>query len=444
MTGKQKKDLLKIGGSALLFALGIVLDNTPLLIAAYVLSGYETVIEAVMGIVNRQFLDENFLMTIASLGAIYCGDYRESVAVMLFYKVGEFFEHYAVNSSRKSIADLMDIKAEFATRVTKNADGSVVEEIVEPEDLVPGDVILIKPGEKVPVDGVVTDGSSALDTAALTGESLPQDIAEGDSVTSGTINLTGAILVQVSRPYEDSTVAKVLDLVENASSRKANIEGFITKFARYYTPAVVLLAVLLAVLPPIFKVGTFSEWLYRAMVFLVISCPCALVISVPLSLFAGIGSASKEGILVKGSNYLEALAKVDTFAFDKTGTLTRGQFQPLMALMEKSFSKSLQHASLSPTTLLPSLSSPMQRLWIQVVWKILWHRFLTLNWGVSRLRQRMRRSMAPKRSRCHLHSAYMVLVCIAWLNREYIVDIGKLRMVLPAVEWCQLYGETEG
>lgn len=326
MTGKQKKDLLKIGGSALLFALGIVLDNTPLLIAAYVLSGYETVIEAVMGIVNRQFLDENFLMTIASLGAIYCGDYREAVAVMLFYKVGEFFEHYAVNSSRKSIADLMDIKAEFATRVTKNADGSVVEEIVEPEDLVPGDVILIKPGEKVPVDGVVTDGSSALDTAALTGESLPQDVAEGDSVTSGTINLTGAILVQVSRPYEDSTVAKVLDLVENASSRKANIEGFITKFARYYTPAVVLLAVLLAVLPPIFKVGTFSEWLYRAMVFLVISCPCALVISVPLSLFAGIGSASREGILVKGSNYLEALAKVDTFAFDKTGTLTQGQF----------------------------------------------------------------------------------------------------------------------
>lgn len=337
MTEKQKKDLLRIAFAATLFCTGFVWGDTslrlPLFIGAYVVAGYDTVIEAVMGIVNRQFLDENFLMTIASLGAIYCGDYPEAVAVMLFYKVGEFFEHYAVNNSRKSISDLMDIKAEFATKIIITPVGTdtkeppiLIEAKVEPEDLEAGDLILIRPGEKVPVDGIIVDGISSLNTAALTGESIPREVAAGDEITSGTINLTGVLQVKVLKPFEDSTVAKVLDLVENASSRKAHVEAFITRFARYYTPVVVGLAVLLAIIPPLAGMGEFSDWLYRAMIFLVISCPCALVISVPLSLFAGIGSASREGILVKGSNYLEALANVNTFAFDKTGTLTHGTF----------------------------------------------------------------------------------------------------------------------
>ena len=337
MTKKQKIDLIRIAGAAVLFASGLVWGDTvlriPLFLAAYAVVGYDTILEAVFGIIHRQFLDENFLMTIASIGAIYCGDYPEAVAVMLFYKVGEFFEHYAVNSSRNSIADLMDIKADYATKLIEmplgtdtQEDPLIIEAKVDPEELVPGDLILIKPGEKVPVDGIVKEGTSSLNTAALTGESLPRDISAGDEITSGTINLTGVLQVEVLKPFEDSTVAKVLDLVENASSRKAHVEAFITRFARYYTPFVVGLAVLLAVIPPIAGLGEFADWLYRAMIFLVISCPCALVISVPLSLFAGIGSASREGILVKGSNYLEALAGVNTFAFDKTGTLTYGRF----------------------------------------------------------------------------------------------------------------------
>ena len=322
MTRTQKIDLAKIASSALLFAVGLATDIIWFYLAAYVIAGYETIIDACMGIFNRQFLDEHFLMTIASIGAIYCQEYPEAVAVMLFFQVGEFFEHYAVNSSRASIAELMDIRADFAVRLSE--DGT--EETVDPEDLAIGDVILIRPGEKVPVDGCVLEGASTLDTAALTGESVPRDIGIGDEVISGTINLTGVLKIEVSKPYEDSTVAKVLDLVENASSRKATVEKFITKFARYYTPLVVVAAILLAVLPPLVLHQLFEVWLYRAMIFLVISCPCALVISVPLSLFAGVGSASKQGILVKGSNYLEALSKVDTFAFDKTGTLTTGKF----------------------------------------------------------------------------------------------------------------------
>lgn len=322
MTRSQKIDLLKIAASALLFAVGMFTNSIWFFLAAYAIAGYETIIDAVMGIINRQFLDENFLMTIASLGAFYCQEYPEAVAVMLFYQVGEFFEHYAVNSSRKSIADLMDIRADFAVRLV---DG--VEETVDPEELAVGDLILVRPGEKVPVDGMVTSGHSTLDTAALTGESLPRDIAPGQEIISGTINLTGALQIQVTKLFEDSTVAKVLDLVENAASKKASVEKFITKFARYYTPLVVLAAVLLATIPPlVIPDQVFADWLYRAMIFLVISCPCALVISVPLSLFAGVGAASKQGILVKGSNYLEALSKVDTFAFDKTGTLTTGKF----------------------------------------------------------------------------------------------------------------------
>jgi len=323
MTHKQKIDLGKILLSAVLFFTGLATDIIWFYLAAYVIAGYETIIDAVLGMVNRQFLDEHFLMTIASAGAIYCEEYPEAVAVMLFFLVGEFFEHYAVNSSRASIAELMDIRADFALRL--HSDGS--EESVEPEALNTDDIILVRPGEKVPADGIVLSGTSTLNTAALTGESLPRDIVPGQEIISGTINLTGALKIKVTKPYEDSTVAKVLDLVENASSRKATVERFITKFARYYTPLVVLAAVLLAVLPPLLTArADFADWLYRAMIFLVISCPCALVISVPLSLFAGVGSASKNGILVKGSNYLEALSQVDSFAFDKTGTLTTGNF----------------------------------------------------------------------------------------------------------------------
>jgi len=322
MTKSQKIDLIKIGVSAVLYVLGFVTGNFWVFMAAYAVAAYETIWEAIMGVIHLELLDENFLMTIASLGAIYCGEYPEAVAVMLFYQVGEFFENYAVNNSRKSIAGLMDIKAEFANRLVGGR-----EEKVEPEELHLDDIILVRPGEKIPVDGIVTEGSSSLDTAALTGESIPRDVSEGEEIISGTINLTGLLKVRVTSVYEDSTVAKVLDLVENASSKKAAVEKFITKFAHYYTPIVVGCAVALAVIPTvILGWSAFSEWLYRAMIFLVISCPCALVISVPLSLFAGVGSASRQGILVKGSNYLEALSKVDTFAFDKTGTLTTGRF----------------------------------------------------------------------------------------------------------------------
>jgi len=334
MTRTQKIDLCKIAASAVLFAVGLYTDIIWFFLAAYAIAGYETILNAVMGIWNRQFLDENFLMTIASLGAVYCQEYPEAVAVMLFYQVGEFFEHYAVNRSRKSIAELMDIRADFAVRLV---DG--VEETVDPEELAVGDLILVRPGEKVPVDGIVINGTSTLDTAALTGESVPRDTAPGKEIISGTINLTGALQIEVTKLFEDSTVAKVLDLVENAAGRKASVEKFITKFARYYTPLVVLAAVLLAVIPPLVLPGQiFAGWLYRAMIFLVISCPCALVISVPLSLFAGVGSASKQGILVKGSNYLEALANVDTFAFDKTGTLTTGKFAVTKIAAAKGFS----------------------------------------------------------------------------------------------------------
>ncbi|MEG2785820.1 MAG: heavy metal translocating P-type ATPase [Anaerovoracaceae bacterium] len=322
MSKSQKFDLAKIIVSAGIFAAGYLTGFAWIFIIAYVIAGYETIFKAVHGVFHGQVLDENFLMTIASIGAVYCGEYPEAVAVMLFYQVGEFFEDYAVDNSRKSIAELMDIKAEYANKLVDGAESKV-----DPESLILGDIILVKPGEKVPVDGLVIDGISSLNTAALTGESLPRDISPGESIISGTINMTGVLKIKVTKLYEDSTVAKVLDLVENASSKKASVEKFITKFARFYTPIVVLLAIALAIVPPlVFPDATFTEYIYNAMIFLVISCPCALVISVPLSLFAGVGSASKQGILVKGSNYLEALADVTTFAFDKTGTLTTGNF----------------------------------------------------------------------------------------------------------------------
>lgn len=322
MNRAQKIDLTKIALSAILLIVGNVTGVFWFYLAAYIIAGYRAVIEAVSGIIHGQLLDENFLMSIASLGALYCREYQEAVAVMLFYMIGTFFEHYAVNKSRKSIADLMDIRADFARQII---DGK--EEIIEPEDLNPGDIILIRPGEKIPVDGIVVEGNSSLNTAPLTGEAVPRDVEENSEVLGGAVNLTGVLKIKVTSIYEDSTVAKVLDLVENASSRKAPVEKFITRFARYYTPLVVGAAVLLAVVPPlILGFDHFQHWLYTAMIFLVVSCPCALVISVPLSLFAGIGSAGKNGILVKGSNYLEAMAHVKTMAFDKTGTLTTGNF----------------------------------------------------------------------------------------------------------------------
>ncbi len=322
MSRTQKIDLIKIGSAAILFAAGFLTDLWWLFLIAYVISGYKTILNAVSGLIHGQVLDENFLMTIASLGAVYCGEYPEAVAVMLFYNIGEFFEGYAVNNSRKSIAGLMDIKADYANKLENGK-----ELTVDPEELTVDDIIIVKPGEKVPVDGIVLSGHSTLNTAALTGESVPKDVTTNDEIISGTVNLTGVLTIKVTKEYEDSTVAKVLDLVENASSRKASVEKFITKFAKYYTPVVVGLAILLAVVPPLLIPGaTFKEYIYNSMIFLVISCPCALVISVPLSLFAGVGSASKQGILVKGSNYLEALANINTFAFDKTGTLTTGKF----------------------------------------------------------------------------------------------------------------------
>lgn len=291
-------------------------------IASYLLIGAEVVLAAVRNIARGEWFDENFLMSLATVGAFAIGDYPEAVSVMLFYQVGEFFQDLAVNRSRRSIAALMDIRPEFANRVTD--DGI---ETVPPEQVGIADIILVKPGERVPLDGTVLQGRSALDTSALTGESLPRDVEPGSMVYSGSINHNGVLHIEVSRPYGESTVARILELVQNASSRKAPTEQFITKFAHYYTPAVVFAAAALAVLPPLLIPGaSFSDWLHRALIFLVVSCPCALVVSIPLTFFGGIGSASRQGILVKGSNYLEALNSIDTVVFDKTGTLTRGVF----------------------------------------------------------------------------------------------------------------------
>lgn len=322
MSKAQKFDLTKIVISAMFLIAGSVTDIFWFYLAAYIIAGYSAIFEAFSGIFHGQLLDENFLMTIASLGAFYCKEYPEAVAVMLFYLIGSFFEHYAVNKSRKSIADLMDIRPDFARKLVDDK-----EEIIDPEELLLNDILIIRPGEKIPVDGIVIDGTSSLNTAALTGESVPRDIGPDSEVISGAINLSGVLKIRVTSTYEDSTVAKVLDLVENASNRKAPVEKFISKFARFYTPIVVGIAVVLAIVPPlVMGFDHFQHWLYTAMIFLVVSCPCALVISVPLTLFAGIGSASKHGVLVKGSNYLESLAAVKTMVFDKTGTLTTGQF----------------------------------------------------------------------------------------------------------------------
>lgn len=291
-------------------------------VVSYLFAGYDVVRNAFRNILRGDVFDENFLMAVASLGAFAIGEAPEGVAVMLFYQIGELFQSYAVGQSRKSITALMDIRPDYAN--VKTEDGL---EVMDPEDVKIGDIIVIKPGEKVPLDGIVIEGSSMLDTSALTGESVPREIIAGSDLLSGCININGLVTARVTKEFEESTVSKILDLVENAGSKKSKSEQFITKFARYYTPTVVIIAALLAVVPPlIIKEATFSQWIYRALSFLVVSCPCALVISVPLSFFGGIGGASKKGILVKGSNYLEALANTEIVVFDKTGTLTKGVF----------------------------------------------------------------------------------------------------------------------
>lgn len=326
MTKKQKKMVARLSISAVFFIIAIIMEGRiPFawipFILAYLAAGYDIPLKAVRNIRNGQVFDENFLMTIATFGAIAVGELEEAVAVMLFYQVGELFSDYAVNRSRRSIKELMDINPEYAN-VLRNGE----EECVDPYEVEIGDTIIIRPGERVPLDGVILKGSSSLDTKALTGESMPMDVAEGDAIVSGSINLNGVLEVQTTKLFDDSTVAKILELVENASSRKAKAEAFITRFARVYTPIVVILAVILAVVPSILF-GGWSTWMYRACSFLVVSCPCALVISVPLSFFGGLGAASRNGILMKGSNYLEALADLDTVVFDKTGTLTTGRFE---------------------------------------------------------------------------------------------------------------------
>lgn len=332
MTKKLKKRLKKIILGATLFLVAVLCNNMVALVEetilglilfliAYLVIGGDVVKKACVNIAKGQIFDENFLMLIATIGAFFVGEYPEAVAVMLFYQVGEWFQAYAVNNSRKSIKELMNIRPDYAN-VLRNEE----EQTVSPEDVAIDECIIIKPGERIPLDGIVIKGNTTLDTMALTGESMPREAQEGDTVISGCINLNGVIQVRVTKTFAESTVTKILDLVENSSSKKAETENFITRFAKYYTPCVVLSAALLAVLPPLLLQQPFGVWVYRALSFLVISCPCALVISIPLSFFGGLGGAGRAGILVKGSTYLEQLAKAEIVVMDKTGTLTKGNF----------------------------------------------------------------------------------------------------------------------
>ncbi len=339
MTKKQKTNFIRILVSAVLVAAIWLSPLTGwlegvLYLIPYFIIGYDILLKAVKGIFRGQVFDENFLMAVATVGAMALGDWREGCAVMVFYQVGELFQSYAVGKSRRSISDLMDIRPDYANI---EQDGAL--EKVDPDDVEVGTVIVVQPGERIPIDGVVTEGESAVNTSALTGESLPRQVKVGDEVLSGCVNLSGLLHIRTTKEFGDSTVAKILDLVENSSMKKAKAENFITKFARVYTPAVCGAALALAVLPPLVRLvmgsaPMWGDWVNRALTFLVISCPCALVISIPLSFFGGIGGASAKGILVKGSNYLEALAKTDCVVFDKTGTLTKGVFQVLEAQPE--------------------------------------------------------------------------------------------------------------
>lgn len=328
MTKKMKKKLIRIIISFILLVLAFILklDNVIisdiLFIISYLIVGYDIILKALRNITRGKAFDENFLMTIATIGAFFIGEFPEAVAVMLFYQVGELFQSYAVDKSRKSVASLMDIRPDYA-----NLYNDEKTEIVDPNKVKIGDIILIKPGEKIPLDGIVVEGNSLLNTLALTGESMPKSVTETDEVLSGCINNEGILKVKVTKEFGESTVSKILDLVENASSRKSKSENFISKFAKYYTPIVVIIAILLAFIPPIVLDTNFKTWIYRALSFLVVSCPCALVISIPLSFFGGIGASSKIGVLVKGSNYLEALANTEIVVCDKTGTLTEGIFK---------------------------------------------------------------------------------------------------------------------
>lgn len=310
-----------------IFAMSIKFDNVwinnGIFIVSYIIVGFEILKKAIKNIFRGKIFDENFLMSVATLGAFAIGEYPEAVAVMLFYQVGELFQDYAVDKSRKSIASLMDIRPDYANIYM---DGNIQK--VDPKEVKIGDIIIIKPGEKIPLDGRITEGTTTIDTKALTGEFIPREVTKGDDILSGCINLNGVIKVEVKKEYGESTVSRILDLVENASSKKTKSENFITKFAKYYTPIVVIIAVVLAIFPPLIIQGaSFEEWIYRALSFLVVSCPCALVISIPLSFFGGIGGASKMGVLIKGSNYLEALSNIEIAVFDKTGTLTKGVFE---------------------------------------------------------------------------------------------------------------------
>ncbi|MBE6948784.1 MAG: cadmium-translocating P-type ATPase [Ruminococcaceae bacterium] len=349
--GEQKSIIIRLAIGAVLFFCGIAFDvftSLPLaaelafLIAAYIILGGDVVLSAVQNIAKGHVFDENFLMSIASIGAFIIGEYPEAVAVMLFYQVGEFFQDRAVGRSRRSIAELMEIRPDSATVIRH---GEL--ETVSPEDVKVGESVIVKPGERIPLDGIVIEGSSMLDTRALTGESVPRSVYKGDEALSGCISETGVLTIRVTKAYGESTVSKILNMVENAASRKAPTENFITSFARYYTPIVVILAAILAILPPLAFGGEWADWIHRGFVFLVISCPCALVISIPLTFFGGIGAASKHGILVKGGNYLEALNDLSIVVFDKTGTLTRGVFKVTEIIPSQSFTKDevLQYAA---------------------------------------------------------------------------------------------------
>ena len=347
MTEKQKKMLVRIIVTFVIFAVLFAAEHTGNLeslegsvllfliyLVPYLIIGYDIVWKAIRNISHGQVFDENFLMMIATFGALGVREYSEAVAVMLFYQIGELFQGYAVGKSRQSIAAMMDICPEYANI---EEDGELKQ--VDPDDVEIGTIIVIKPGERIPLDGVVVEGESLIDTAALTGESVPRKAAVGDEIISGCVNGNGTLKVRTTKEFDDSTVSKILELVENASSKKAHVENFITRFARYYTPVVTIAAVILAIIPPIILGGGWSDWIQRACIFLVISCPCALVISVPLGFFGGIGAASRLGVLVKGSNYLEALAQMDTMVFDKTGTLTKGEFKVTEILPAEGFTK---------------------------------------------------------------------------------------------------------
>ena len=369
MNKKQKKVLKRILLAVL--CIGVLhflpVDGTLkflLYMIPYLIIGYDILIKAGKGIKNQQVFDENFLMAVATVGAILLGDYVEGTAVMLFYQIGELFQSYAVGKSRRNISDLMDIRPDYAN--IEKEDGSL--EQVDPDEIEIGTEIVVQPGEKVPIDGVITEGSSTLNTSALTGESLPREAAEGDEVISGCINMTGLLKIRTTKEFGESTVSKILELVENSSSKKSRSENFISKFARYYTPAVCYGAVALALIPPIVRMAgmgvlpMWGDWIFRALTFLVISCPCALVISIPLSFFAGIGGASNAGVLVKGSNYLETLSETKYVVFDKTGTMTQGVFEVSgVHHNEKNADEILEYAALAESYSTHPISKSLQK-----------------------------------------------------------------------------------